>query len=233
MKLSLGARNDKLDAIRALAVILVLGSHFGERLSSKVFEFENSVWNVGVTGVFIFFCVSGYVIPMTMSYLDIHLGRTASLRTFWIKRTFRLLPLYIVLMVPAWAIFGSIYPDWIIKLQEVISTKPTLFFASTLTFTAYFFDLPMAFGGLEWTLAYEFIFYIFCSLYILVGMPRKQLLLWACLILVGFMVLGPERFEGSRKFFLMMSFFLFGLTTYLWNSGSLGTLHFTAASSLI
>jgi peptidoglycan/LPS O-acetylase OafA/YrhL len=80
-----------LDHLRALAIILVLGFHY------QVL-FANLSWmacltKFGWTGVDLFFVLSGFLISSQL-FAQIKKGNSISLKTFFIKRFFRILPLY-------------------------------------------------------------------------------------------------------------------------------------------
>ena len=54
--------------------------------------------NLGQYGVFVFFLVSGYIVPASLE-------RKGSIRGFWISRAFRLYPMFLV----AWCIAAVAY----------------------------------------------------------------------------------------------------------------------------
>jgi peptidoglycan/LPS O-acetylase OafA/YrhL len=85
-------RLEFLDQLRALAILFVLVSHFGLAIDGDFGAFENRTINFGSIGVFIFFCVSGYVIPWSMR--GQRAGEFVSTRSFWIRRVLRLYPMY-------------------------------------------------------------------------------------------------------------------------------------------
>ena len=84
-----GRRLAWLDALRGFAALCVVFDH----MSTLVLQHVRSdvyVWfNGGQYGVFVFFLVSGYIIPASLE-------RKGSVRGFWVSRAFRLYPLYIV-----------------------------------------------------------------------------------------------------------------------------------------
>jgi len=86
-----------LDGVRAIAVLLVLFSHFPYVASSS---FSHSVWQVGQTlqlgylGVNLFFVLSGFLI--TRILLSERYGATGEIdfRNFFLKRVLRIFPIY-------------------------------------------------------------------------------------------------------------------------------------------
>lgn len=81
-----GRRIDFLDAIRGVAASLVVLHHLLVNISPEYRWFGHTFFDPGRIGVVAFFVVSGYVIPLS-------LGRQSQ-RTFWVRRFFRLFPVY-------------------------------------------------------------------------------------------------------------------------------------------
>src|ERR1700734_4273227 len=78
-----GSRLAWLDVMRGLAALAVVFNHFGYFLPPAV---KNPVYqwiNPGDYGVFVFFLISGYIVPASLE-------RKGSVRTFWVSRLFRL-----------------------------------------------------------------------------------------------------------------------------------------------
>ena len=79
-----------LEWVRGLAAVMVAITH---HLAATVPEFNHFTRNyidLGRTGVVAFFLVSGYVISLSL--------RNSDVRSFMIKRMFRLYPIYIVVL---------------------------------------------------------------------------------------------------------------------------------------
>jgi peptidoglycan/LPS O-acetylase OafA/YrhL len=140
---SLGRRLAFLDALRGIAASLVVLNHVGEQVSPGFRAFKDHVVDIGQLGVVIFFLCSGFVIPATLE-------RDGSVRTFWIKRFFRLYPLFwlslaiaAVLAYTGVAANGHLTPrDWVANATMVPGV-----FRSPLALPVY------------WTLGYEMLFY--------------------------------------------------------------------------
>ncbi len=94
-----------LDALRGIAVLLVLLQHVGQGLFAPFASFTTTAVQFGQFGVLIFFLCSGYIIPATME-------RRSSLADFWTSRFFRLYPMYwTTLALVALAIAtGAVFP---------------------------------------------------------------------------------------------------------------------------
>ncbi len=84
-----GSRLAWLDVLRGLAALAVVFNHFGYFLPSGVKTPVYQWINPGDYGVFVFFLISGYIVPASLE-------RKGSVRTFWVSRLFRLYPLYLL-----------------------------------------------------------------------------------------------------------------------------------------
>ena len=142
-----GRRLAWLDALRGFAALCVVFDH----MSTLVLQHVRSdvyVWfNGGQYGVFVFFLVSGYIIPASLE-------RKGSVRGFWVSRAFRLYPLYIVgiaVSLLAWKSgFGPIHGA---------DTQP-----KTWVYSLPFMMSNMIDGAnvpnVIWTLSFEMVFYL-------------------------------------------------------------------------
>src|SRR5271170_6379627 len=83
-----GSRIHGLDGIRACAFLLVLGGHAG------------FAWIPGGFGVTVFFFLSGYLIA-TLLRLEFKESGRIDLRAFYIRRAFRILPLFYLVLIAA------------------------------------------------------------------------------------------------------------------------------------
>jgi peptidoglycan/LPS O-acetylase OafA/YrhL len=136
-----------LDALRGFAALCVVFDHGSWLLLTPVRDFLYRWLNLGEYGVFVFFLVSGYIVPASLE-------RKGSIKAFWTSRAFRLYPMYVVAVVLAGIAFltrlGTIggaehHPvtsvfSWLLMLPNLL-TGP---------------DVP----NVTWTLAYEMVFYL-------------------------------------------------------------------------
>jgi peptidoglycan/LPS O-acetylase OafA/YrhL len=92
---------NNLDVLRALAVLLVLADHVAEAAGIDIRPYN---WALGRAGVILFFVHTSLVLCQSMERLRLH--RWQLVRSFWIRRAFRLYPLAIVaiLMIVAFDI---------------------------------------------------------------------------------------------------------------------------------
>ena len=117
--------------------------------------------NLGQYGVFVFFLVSGYIVPASLE-------RKGSVRGFWISRAFRLYPMFLVVLVlsavayetgygtvanagrhPLTAILG-----WLFMLQNLVAGL----------------NVPVV----TWTLSYEMVFYLLLAALFSWGIHRRS-----------------------------------------------------------
>ncbi len=151
--------------------MLVLASHLGLAVFPELEKFENHVLNFGVLGVFVFFCVSGYVIPLTLRSKKSTSPSSKGLigvKEFWIRRAFRLWPMYFLTTVVGLLWLGeSSVRDAVVNQFHA---GPLAYILRYLSFTTLWDNPPhwsrltQIYSGLEWTLAYEMIFYVACAL---------------------------------------------------------------------
>lgn len=142
-----------LDVLRAFAIITVVYNHgwiysekFMDRETYDYFHFD---------GVSLFFVLSGFLIGgIIFSIIEKHGSSVKTLKDFWIRRWFRTLPLYylvlIILVVKASFSFYSIF--------EFAPYIKYFFFSQN------FFSLRNEFFLVSWSLAVEEWFYIILPL---------------------------------------------------------------------
>lgn len=217
-----------LDVLRGMSICLVLVAHFGNELLQGLYEFQNRIWNIGVTGVFVFFCVSGYVIPFTIQRIRPEDGPLSRFSQFWTRRAFRLLPVYLTLLLPVWLVVLSSAPDRKHDIINYLVAQPFHYLLALFTFTGYFFNFPLPLGGLEWSLAYEVLFYVGCSLYMLVGPARFKIPLFLGVLTLCSFVFVPGLDHQWHHHGFMLLFFLVGLIVYLGQVNALSRFQMSA-----
>ncbi len=142
-----GSRLAWLDVLRGLAALAVVFNHFGYFLPPVV---KNPVYqwiNPGDYGVFVFFLISGYIVPASLE-------RKGSVRTFWVSRLFRLYPLYLL----AVAIAVTLYMMHVGGLRGEGADPETSVLSQMLMMSNVLAgeNLP----NVVWSLSYEMIFYL-------------------------------------------------------------------------
>lgn len=83
-----------LDHLRALAILLVLVFHY---LSFGHPQWATAFTDIGWTGVDLFFVLSGFLIASQL-FAQIKKGKPVSLKDFFLKRLFRIIPAYLVVV---------------------------------------------------------------------------------------------------------------------------------------
>lgn len=172
-----------LDNLRALAIIFVLLFH-----STKFFEHPDwfpKVFQFGWTGVDLFFVLSGFLISSQL-FVQIKIEKTFSIKEFYIKRFFRILPIYFFVV----AIY-FLFPFFSNDFGKGQALTP---FWKFLTFTQNFgadFSNARSFGQV-WSLCVEEHFYLFLPatliLFLKTNWLKKAYLLLIILFIGGFFV---------------------------------------------
>jgi peptidoglycan/LPS O-acetylase OafA/YrhL len=150
-----------LDALRGFAALCVVFDHGSTLLILPARSFLYQWFNLGQYGVFVFFLVSGYIVPASLE-------RKGSVRGFWISRAFRLYPMFLVALVfsavayetghgtianagkhPLTAVLG-----WLFMLQNLLAGL----------------NVPLV----TWTLSYEMVFYLLLAALFSWGIHRRS-----------------------------------------------------------
>ena len=167
-----------LDSLRALAITLVVIYHY--RMFSHPDWIDKS-WGFGWAGVDLFFVLSGFLIASPL-FNDMLYNRPISLPVFYIKRGFRIIPVYLVVL----AIYFTVPAFW-----ERPALPPLWKF---LTFTQNFGFVIKNFGTFShaWSLCVEEHFYLILP-FVLISLTyckaaRKGWILLLTLFLAGFIV---------------------------------------------
>jgi peptidoglycan/LPS O-acetylase OafA/YrhL len=142
-----GSRLAWLDVLRGLAALAVVFNHFGYFLPSGVKTPVYQWINPGDYGVFVFFLISGYIVPASLE-------RKGSVRTFWVSRLFRLYPLYLL----AVAIAVTLYMMHVGGLRGEGADPETSILSQTLMMSNVLAGQNVP--NVVWSLSYEMIFYL-------------------------------------------------------------------------
>jgi peptidoglycan/LPS O-acetylase OafA/YrhL len=136
-----------LDALRGFAALCVVFDHGSTLLLRPARDFLYHWLNLGQYGVFVFFLVSGYIVPASLE-------RKGSLRGFWTSRAFRLYPMYAAALVLASAAYYTGHGT--IRGAE---HQPLTAAASWLLMLPNLLTGPNV-PNVTWTLSYEMVFYL-------------------------------------------------------------------------
>lgn len=170
-----------LDAVRAVAALLVFAEHSLDGVIPGYREWTAANFYPGRVGVIVFLLVSGFIIPVSLE-------QGGSNAIFWLRRVFRLFPLYWLSILVAYLHSGSggvaTYSPWV--------------WLTNLTMLQGFVGCPHV-VGLFWTLQLELVIYIACSALFMAGLLKRAAWITG-LFLVGYAVVGvvkPLLFNGS------------------------------------
>jgi peptidoglycan/LPS O-acetylase OafA/YrhL len=187
-----GRRLAWLDALRGLAALCVVYAHFGTRVLPQVHTAVYDVFDPGLSGVLVFFLISGYIVPASLE-------RRGSVRTFWISRIFRLFPLFVFAI-------GAVLLLHEFGWASVRDANQNV----TASVFSHIFMLNELLGETNiivvlWTLSYEMVFYVLLTALFTAGLHKRSGW-YAGTFAVGALLLGG----------LLPTFFLsyssFGLT---------------------
>jgi peptidoglycan/LPS O-acetylase OafA/YrhL len=201
-------RYDYLNAIRGIAIILVIILHVSqsvESLPSNVFRLLER----GSYGVQLFFIASAYTIFLSYSRRSEYEGKYA-VRNFFIRRFFRIAPLYYLAAV-GYTIFYSYFPDGFQEPVNVLKVIPSVLFINGFFPGAVNYIPP---GG--WSVGVEMAFYctvpfLFRKVDSLQRAVKLLIILFVAAMAIKFML----RF--LMVYFLNMNYLsMEGWTLYFW-----------------
>ncbi|MEU4541399.1 acyltransferase family protein [Streptosporangium sp. NPDC023825] len=173
-----------LDALRGPAALAVALHHSGWTFIPGLWAEVDRRIDVGTWGVFVFFLVSGYIIPASLE-------RRGDLRAFWIGRAFRLLPLLLaalgLALLLAYAGAFALHPG--------LGTRPfPLVVLGNVTMLQELLGVP-AVIDVMWTLSYEMAFYLLAVGLFATGRARRSattaIVLALSAVLLGLLLPGP------------------------------------------
>ncbi|MBK7504059.1 MAG: acyltransferase [Bacteroidetes bacterium] len=206
-------RYKELDALRGLAAMLVIFFHYTMEKPEA-----NLGFNLGITGVDLFFIISGFVIFMT-------LNKVSSGREFVINRFTRLFPTY-------WTcVTITFFGQTILKMAYNVITIDQISFAQYLpnmTMLQYYFKIPDL-DGPYWTMIIELLFY-FLMLLVFKARLIKNFSIVAFLsmfVLLCYEIILPKSypnlFQNIKYFFPLFNhlpLFLAGIFFYQIKNGN-------------
>src|SRR5579863_5422309 len=150
-----------LDALRGFAALCVVFDHGSTLLLLPARSFLYQWLNLGQYGVFVFFLVSGYIVPASLE-------RKGSVRGFWISRAFRLYPMFLIALVLSAVAYktghGTIGNA---GAHRVTAALGWLFMLQNLNAGL---NVPVV----TWTLSYEMVFYLLLAGLFSWGLHRRS-----------------------------------------------------------
>jgi len=164
----------ELDVFRGIAALIVVVFHY---TSGSIYE--NDLYDIGVTGVELFFMISGFVIYMTIS-------KTTSPITFAIHRFARLYPVYWLCV--SLSIILQLFFNETSKVELTLVN-----YIANMSMFQYFLKIPDL-EGAYWTLTIELIFYGFISIFLFI---KKINFFYPFLLLILILTLINEYYFTS------------------------------------
>jgi peptidoglycan/LPS O-acetylase OafA/YrhL len=147
--------------LRGIAALCVVFDHLTYSVFQPVRDSVYHWFDPGQYGVFVFFLVSGYIVPASLE-------RRGSVRGFWVSRVFRLYPLYLFAlsaMIVLWA-------SGIGSLSGMDSDAVTSSFADVFMLQSVLWAPTVP--NVVWSLAYEMVFYLMLTALFLGGVHRRS-----------------------------------------------------------
>lgn len=170
-----------LDGIRGYLIILVIGFHLESKLGASQFNIK-ALFD-GKSAVDVFFVISGFLITTMLLKEEEKCGRI-SLKAFYIRRIFRLLPVFIFTVI-IYLLVGLIIPGQEIQITRTLNAIPYHFTMRS----EYIPEGLDASIGHAWSLSVEEKFYlVWPALLFLCLKPSKRYLVYVTpLILAVFL----------------------------------------------
>jgi peptidoglycan/LPS O-acetylase OafA/YrhL len=150
-----------LDALRGIAALAVVFDHLSPYLLTEIRTHVYHWLDAGSYGVFVFFIISGYIVPASLE-------RKGSVRTFWVSRVFRLYPLYLL------AIAGALLL-WVLGQGSLrgADADPATSVLAQLLMMGNVLAGPNV-PNVVWSLSYEMIFYLLLTALFLGGAHKRS-----------------------------------------------------------
>lgn len=204
-------RRHFLDGLRCIAVCAVVAQHFLEDVYPEASRPFLEL-GPGLFGVALFFMISGYVIPLSLT-------RACSLRAFALRRMFRILPMY-------WVTLGLVMAMGAIGVVPFESQIHSLDLYGMIANAMLVFEYTgePALVAVSWSLSLEFVWYgTICFLLCIWGTNRA---VHACLLFSGVLifaalmsVLMDQRLPFGRL--LMLNAAFLGYARFGYETGTL------------
>jgi len=197
----IGARIPSLDGLRGLLLLLVLQAHLA---MSHFLPPWLRASPLGFAALTCFFVISGYLITrQLMAEQDRH--ESISLKAFYIKRAFRIFPVFLVYVLSLAAL----------RTAGIVHVSNYEFFRAT-TFTMNYFDPPHRILEHLWSLSVEEQFYLIWPL-ILVTLTRRKAVYVCVAVVIVCPILRALAWESNvnqtlipRRFELIADCLAFG-----------------------
>lgn len=218
-----------VQALRGIAALMVCIFHLATHKdpSRPLLAEDNTVRElamIGPVGVFIFFVISGFILPFAMNKSNYKIGQIGS---FLVKRVYRLYPPYLVilLLTTGMLIWNNYYQGIAFEFKWSEFISHIFYLTHILHFDWY--------NPIFWTLAIEFQFYIFLGLIFPIWNSEK----WIARVLsIVSLVIASWYWRDDRFLISYISPFVMGYAVYLMKlkkSKWIEALFYIAISSIV
>lgn len=193
----------QLDGLRAIAVLLVILHHCWDKtINLPGWAVISWITDKGWVGVDLFFALSGFLIGRI---LLVNVGKPNYFRSFYIRRVFRIFPLYYLCLTVLLGIMIfsiGIWPGRPISEELANPERIWVNYLYLTNFTAAFLGMNWAVYSLTWTLAIEEQFYLFFPAIVSWFSGKKFLVALFAMVVVSifFRTIGQSWFPDSLGF---------------------------------
>lgn len=205
-------RFQSIQIMRGIAASMVVLYHFGYSNTNflSAFPFFGSLFKYGDLGVWMFFVISGFVIPYAMYSASYRI--TDGAWPFLLRRIVRLEPAYIVSLFLAFVLAYAAARTPGYRGPPEPSLKD---FLLQFVYLAPWFDVPWL-DDVAWTLAIEFQFYLFMLIAapLLLSKPA-----WSKTLFFAAIVASSFIFGDKRALFHYLPCFALGFSVFLFHIG--------------
>ena len=188
----------KYQFIRAIACLLVVASHLFLPLKFAITTVNTTTLEIGGIGIGMFLFLSGYLCMEAI--------KKDGVVFFMYNRFFRIYPIFIILSLLVWGISSYTYN------RNFVFTHAQSLHYFEIIYKQMFFSISMLNG--QWTLPYEFMFYIILSVGFIFGKTNNKMII--CMLL--FCVLYYFAFNSIFYANKVVGFALFMLIGTLYNT---------------
>jgi peptidoglycan/LPS O-acetylase OafA/YrhL len=213
-------RLESIQAMRGFAAVMVMLFHFTNEDGTFLSAFPSLAGGVScfAPGVWMFFAISGFVIPHAMASIDYRIGRDAWL--FLVRRLIRLEPTYVaaVLLAVVIAYAASRTPGF-----HGEPFRPTLGdFGAQFLYLADWLNVPW-FDAVAWSLAIEFQYYLLMLIAAPLLLARRP---WLNAIFFAAVIGSSVLINDGRAVFAYLPCFAVGFVVFLFYHRRIGPLAF-------
>lgn len=173
-----------MDSLRWIAILLVLMVHFTlliPYIDKSISENIKNLMYIWQYGVILFFIISSYTL-----FRSIDLRKENSFKSFYIRRFFRIAPLYYVILI--WLFFTTNWVSYYMTNNEWITFSNLILHIFFLN--GFYKETYNSIIWVEWTIFVEVMFYLILPIiYIYKKQINKIFILFICISIITFIYL--------------------------------------------